>query len=380
MAGQQDDDQERDLPATEQKIRKAREEGNVPRSRELAGGVVLICGVGLLFMTGEALVAQSESLLRNGLILERAHAFDTKYMGLNWVSMMIDSLFILVPLFFVVFVAAVVANLGVGGMNWSTKPLEPKMSKLNPIKGLKNIFSVNGLAELGKAILKTVALGATGYYLIMADIGKFSDLSAMPLNSAMSELAGIVIFDALILAIVFLVIVSVDVPYQLWKYYKGLRMNFEEIKRESKESEGDPHLKGKIRALQREAARKRMMASVPNADVVVTNPTHYSVALQYDKFGTGAPKVLAKGVGLTALKIREVAAEHKIPTVEAPPLARALYANVELEQEIPSNLYTAVAKLLAYVYALAEGKAHQFEVPGATDIPAGMDPTPSSNG
>lgn len=374
---QQDDDQERDLPATEQKIRKAREEGNVPRSRELAGGVVLISGVGLLYVTGEALVAQSESLMRNGLILERAQAFDTKYMGLEWISMMMDSLLILVPLFLVVFVAAVVANVGVGGFNWSTKPLEPKMSKLNPIKGLKNIFSVNGLAELGKAILKTVALGATGYYLIMADIGKFSDLAAMPLQSAMAELAEIVIFDALILAIVFLVIVSVDVPYQMWKYYKGLRMNFEEIKRENKESEGDPHLKGKIRALQREAARKRMMASVPNADVVVTNPTHYSVALKYDKFGTGAPKVLAKGVGLTALKIREIASENKIPMVEAPPLARALYANVELEQEIPANLYTAVAKLLAYVYALAEGNAHKFEVPNGKDIPDGMDPGPS---
>lgn len=374
---QQDDDQERDLPATEQKIRKAREEGNVPRSRELAGGVVLIAGVGLLYMTGEALVAQSEALMRNGLILERAQAFDTKYMGLEWVAMMMDSLMILVPLFLVVFVAAVMANVGVGGLNWSTKPLEPKLSKLNPIKGLKNIFSVNGLAELAKAILKTVALGATGYYLVMADIGKFSDLAAMPLQSAMAELAEIVIFDALILAIVFLVIVSVDVPYQLWKYYKGLRMNFEEIKRENKESEGDPHLKGKIRALQREAARKRMMASVPNADVVVTNPTHYSVALKYDKFGLGAPKVLAKGVGLTALKIREIASENKVPMVEAPPLARALYANVELEQEIPANLYTAVAKLLAYVYALAEGNSHKFEVPNDKDIPAGMDPGPS---
>lgn len=371
---QQDDDQERDLPATEQKIRKAREEGNVPRSRELAGGVVLISGVGLLYVTGEALVAQSELLMKNGLILDRAQAFDTKYMGLEWVSMMMDSLLILVPLFCVVFVAAVVANLGVGGMNWSTKPLEPKMSKLNPIKGLKNIFSVNGLAELGKAILKTVALGVTGYYLLMADMAKFSNLAAMPLQSAMAELAEIIIFDALILAIVFLVIVSVDVPYQLWKYYKGLRMNFEEIKRESKETEGDPHLKGKIRALQREAACKRMMASVPNADVVVTNPTHYSVALKYDKTGSGAPKLLAKGVGLTALKIREIAAASEVPLVEAPPLARALYANVELEQEIPANLYTAVAKLLAYVYALADGNAHKFEVPSERDIPAGMDP------
>ncbi len=367
-------DQEKDLPASEQKIRKSREEGNLPRSKELAGGVVLLAGVALLYTMGSDLVAQSEKLLREGLTLDRAQAFDTKHMGLKWVFMLEESLFILVPLFLVVVVAAVLANVLVGGFNWSTKPLEPKFSKLNPIKGLKNIFSVNGLAELVKAILKTVVLGGVGYLLIMQDLGEFSQLSAMPLEVGMAETARITIKDALILALAFLLVVSIDVPYQLWKYYKDLRMNLEELKRESKESDGDPHLKGKIKAMQREAARKRMMASVPNADVIVTNPTHYSVAIKYDKQGNGAPRVVAKGIGPLALKIREVAAASKVPTIEAPPLARALYSNVELEQEIPAALYTAVAKLLAYVYALAEGKAHQAEMPNEADIPKGMDP------
>ncbi|HEX4917757.1 MAG TPA: flagellar biosynthesis protein FlhB [Limnobacter sp.] len=367
-------DQEKDLPASEQKIRKAREEGNVPRSRELGGGVVLLAGVSLLYVMGSDLVSQSEKLLRQGLILERDHAFDTKHMGLKWVSMLQESLFILVPLFLVVFVAAIVANVSVGGLNWSSKALEPKFSKLNPITGLKNIFSVNGLAELVKAILKSIVLGGVGYLLIMQDLGEFAQLSAMPLEQAMAETARITIKDALVLALAFMLIVALDVPYQLWRYYKGLRMNLEELKRESKENEGDPHLKSKIKSMQREAARRRMMASVPNADVIVTNPTHYSVALKYDKHGKGAPKVVAKGLGPLALKIREVGKVSGVPMIEAPPLARALYANVDLEQEIPGALYTAVAKLLAYVYALAEGRAHLLEVPGDADIPAGMDP------
>lgn len=371
-------DQEKDLPASEQKIRKSREEGNLPRSKELAGGVVLLAGVALLYTMGGELVGQSEKLMRQGLTLDRAQAFDTKYMGLKWVSMLQESLVILVPLFLAVVVAAIAANVVVGGFNWSTKPLEPKFSKLNPIKGLKNIFSVNGLAELVKAILKTVVLGGVGYLLLMQDLGEFTQLSAMPLEHGMAETARITIKDALILAISFLLIVSIDVPYQLWRYYKGLRMNMEELKRESKESDGDPHLKGKIKSMQREAARRRMMASVPNADVIVTNPTHYSVALKYDKDGKGAPRVVAKGIGPLALKIREVAGEHKVPMVEAPPLARALYSNVELEQEIPGALYTAVAKLLAYVYALAEGRSHLVEVPGDADIPKGMDPGPAA--
>jgi len=373
----QEDDLERELPASEQKIQKAREEGNVPRSRELGGGLVLLSAVGMLYVTGASFMEQSERLMRNGLMLGRNHAFDSKSMGLQWSSLLESSLWILLPLFVLVVLVGLGSNYAVGGFNWSTKALEPKFSKLDPIKGFANIFSTNGLVELTKAIVKTVLLSYVGYLLIKADLGHFTQLSALPLESAMKEAGSIIMFDTLILSVVYLGLVSVDVPYQLWKYYKGLRMNLEELKRESKESDGDPHLKGKIRSLQREAARKRMMASVPNADVVVTNPTHYSVALKYDKSGQGAPRVVAKGIGPLALKIREIAKENKIPTVEAPPLARALYTHVELEREIPNSLFTAVAKLLAYVYALAEGTAYQMELPDGSDIPAGMDPGPS---
>ena len=370
----EDSDQEKDLPASEQRIRKAREEGNVPRSRDFGGGVVLLVGVALLYAAGDTLVHRSEKLLREGLKIDRAAAFDPSQMAVRWMGLMEEALFILLPLFLAVFVTAIAANVVVGGLNWSTKPLEFKLSKLNPISGLKNIFSVNGLVELFKAVLKTLVLGIMGYVLIEQDLSEFAVLAAMPLEHAMAETARIAIADTLILALVFFLIVGMDVPYQLWKYYKGLRMSLEELKRESKESDGDPHLKGKIRQMQREAARKRMMSSVPNADVIVTNPTHYSVALKYDKLGHNAPQVVAKGIGPLALKIREIAKEHHVPLVEVPPLARALYAHVELEQEIPSALYTAVAKLLAYVYALAEGNAHLVPAPDSSDIPQGMDP------
>lgn len=373
-----EDDLERELPASEQKIQKAREEGNVPRSRELGGGIILLVAVLLFYTMGDYFLRESEKLFIKGLTLDRQQAFDSKLMGIAWVDMLTESLLMLLPLFAVLLAVAVVSNFAVGGFNWSTKPLEPKFSKLNPISGLKNIFSVNGLVELGKAILKTSVLGFVGYLLIKSDLAHFTQMAALPLQTALYESGKILLFDSLILACVYLALVSVDVPYQLWKYYKGLRMNLEELKRESKESDGDPHLKGRIRSLQREAARKRMMASVPQADVVVTNPTHYSVALVYEKNGNGAPKVVAKGIGPLALKIREIAEANKVPTVEAPPLARALYSHVELEQEIPASLFTAVAKLLAYVYALRDGQAWRMEVPGEADIPAGMDPGPSA--
>lgn len=370
----EDSDQEKELAASEQRIRKAREEGNVPRSRDFGGGVVLLVAVALLYSVGDGFVHRSEQLLRGGLRLDRAAAFDSSQMAVRFARLLEESLFILLPLFLTVFVAAILANLMVGGLNWSTKPLEPKFSKLNPISGLKNIFSVNGVVELFKALLKTFVLGFLGYILIKKDLAEFTVLAAMPLQHGMQETARIALKDTLILSSVFFVTVAMDVPYQLWRYYKGLRMNLEELKRESKESEGDPHLKGRIRQLQRESARKRMMSSVPNADVIVTNPTHYSVALKYDTSGDRAPQVIAKGIGPLAMKIREVGKANKVPMVEAPPLARALYANVELEQEIPASLYTAVAKLLAYVYALAEGKAHLVSVPDDADIPKGMDP------
>ena len=373
MADEQD--QEKNLPASERRIQQAREEGNIPRSREFASGAILLGSIGLLYATSDGLINHSTGLMREGLNISRAQAFDTKAMGMQWLSLLMDSLWIVGPLFAVIAALALMGHLVVGGFILTPQKLAPDFSKINPAKGLGNIFSMNGLAELIKAILKTAVLAYVGYVLIKNHLPEFGQMMALPLQTSIAKAGAITMYDALWLSSVFLLIVALDVPYQLWRYYHGMRMSMEELKREAKESEGDPHLKGRIRALQREAARKRMMSAIPTADVVVTNPTHFSVALAYSD-GAGAPRVVAKGRGELAMKIREIAKLNRVTLVEVPPLARALYTHVELEQEIPPTLYTAVAKLLAYVYALGRSQLADLHLPEAEDIPEGMDPGP----
>ncbi len=375
----EESDQEKELPASERRIQQAREEGNIPRSRELAGGVILLGSIGMLYATSDELIGHSSGLMRSGLTLSREQAFDSKWMGLQWADLLTQSMWILVPLFALVVVLGIGSNVAVGGFIFTGSKISPDFTKINPVKGLSNMFSSNGMAELLKAILKTAVLAYFGYLIIKGHLAEFGQMLALPLETSIARAGQITMKDALELSSIFLLLVSVDVPYQLWRYYHGMRMSLEELKREAKESDGDPHVKGRIRMLQREAARKRMMTAIPTADVVVTNPTHFSVALSY-KDGTGAPKVVAKGRGEIALKIREIAKQHKVPLIEMPPLARALYTHVELEQEIPGALYTAVAKVLAYVFALANSQAHLVNLPEADDIPAGMDPGPVADG
>ncbi|MFN7836150.1 MAG: flagellar biosynthesis protein FlhB [Burkholderiaceae bacterium] len=367
-------DQDRELPASERRIQQARDEGNIPRSRELSGGAILLGTVVLFNGMSESLVGNGLGLMRGGLTLTRDDAFDSKLMGLRLIALLSESLWWLLPIFALTILLALACNLVVGGFIVSGKMLTPDFSKLNPAKGLKNIFSLNGLAELVKALVKTLLLGYMGYWLIKRHLPEFAQMMGLPLTVAIERSIRITIDDALWLAAIFFVLVTFDVPYQLWRYYHGMRMTLEELKRESKESDGDPHLKARIRSLQREAARKRMMSAIPKADVVVTNPTHFSVALSYAEGGNGAPTVVAKGRGEIALKIREIATGHKVPIVEMPPLARALYTHVELEDEVPASLYLAVAKLLAHVYALRSGMEALTPIPDTSDIPAGLDP------
>lgn len=370
----EDQDQERELPASERRIQQAREEGNIPRSRELSGGAILLCTVGLLSATADSLTHRMADVMRVGLSFDRSYVFDSSWMSIQWIRLVTEALWIMVPLFGLSLLLAIGCNVAVGGFILSGKGLTPDFSKINPVRGLSNIFSLNGLVELIKAIAKTALLGYIGYLLIKGHIPEFSQMMALPIETSLKRTGEITISDAFYLSAVFFVLVSFDVPYQLWRYYHGMRMSLEELKREAKESEGDPHVKGRIRALQREAARKRMMSAIPTSDVVVTNPTHFSVALNYAADGSGAPIVVAKGRGELALKIRQIAAEHSVPTIEMPPLARALYKHVELEQEVPPALYTAVAKVLAYVYAISSGKPWNVELPKDEDIPEGMDP------
>src|SRR5690606_30563123 len=240
-----------------------------------------------------------------------------------------------------------------------------KLERMNPLKGLGRMFSAHGLVELVKSILKALVIGSLAAFAVWRERELVFAFTSMPLESAIPQFFHELLFAALLIVSGLALVAAVDVPFQLWQFRRRMRMTRDEVKRENKEQEGDPHVKARVRSIQREMARRRMMAEVPKADVVVTNPTHFSVALKYDTAQAGAPMVVAKGSGEIALRIRELAAEHKVPLLEAPPLARALHAHCELGEAIPAQLYTAVAEVMAYVYRLNQWFVRGGEKPAA---------------
>lgn len=373
--------EESDLEKTEQptsrRLEQAREEGQVPQSRELSTFLVLITGATGLWMMGGWISRRLTDSLRHGFSFERAAVFDTQRMLDTFSTVFTEVLLTMLPLFGVLMVAALAAPVSLGGFVFSTKVLAIKPERMNPLKGLARMFSVHGLAELVKSVLKALVIGTLGVFAVWREREHVFALMSRPLEHAIPEFFQILVLAALIIILGLAIIAMIDVPFQLWQYHRRLRMTREEVKREHKEQEGDPHVKARIRSLQREMARRRMMAEVPKADVVVTNPTHFSVALKYDSAKMGAPVVVAKGRGEIALKIREIAAEHEVPRLEAPPLARALYTHCELGDAIPAQLYTAVAEVMAYVYQLnawLERGGQKPSAPKALAVPEGMDP------
>ena len=373
--------EESDLEKTEQpssrRLEQAREEGQVPQSRELSTFLVLITGVAGLWGFGAWIGDRILGVLRRGFSFERAMAFDTRLMLKGFGDLSFEAIFTLLPLFGILMVAAIGAPILMGGMVFSPKSLGLKLERMNPISGLGRMFSVHGLAELVKSLLKVAVVGSVGVFAVWREHEHVFALMTQPLERSIPDFLHTVLFAALLIVLGLALLALMDVPFQLWQYHRKLRMTKEEVKRESKEQEGDPHVKGRIRMLQREMARRRMMSEVPKADVVVTNPTHFSVALKYDAGRMGAPVVVAKGRGEVALKIRELAREHKVPLLEAPPLARALYAHCELEQAVPAALYTAVAEVMAYVYQLGSWMAKGGLPPTAPvklAVPEDMDP------
>jgi flagellar biosynthetic protein FlhB len=287
-----------------------------------------------------------------------------------------EGLFALLPVLALTGAAALLAPMALGGWLLSTKSLEPKFSRLDPVAGLGRIFSVNGPIQLGMSLAKTLVVGGIGGLAIWQRRDQILGLAIEPAPRAFADGLHLVAVSCAMTVAGMFVVAALDVPYQLWQHHRKLRMTKEEVKREMRENEGDPHVKGRIRQQQRAMARRRMMAQVPKADVVVTNPTHFAVALQYADGQMGAPKVIAKGVNLVAARIREIAAEHNVPLLEAPPLARALYHNVELNREIPGPLYGAVAEVLAWVYQLKRFRAEGGAVPMAPtslDVPPELD-------
>jgi flagellar biosynthetic protein FlhB len=373
----EDSDLERTEPASPRRLEQAREEGDVPRSRELATCTVLLAaGLGLWF-TGEGLVRRLNSMLASSLTLEREQAFDFSLLLMRIVPGLADVLIGLAPLAAILMLVAAGSPLLIGGWLFSTKALMPNFARLNPMSGLGNMFSTRALVELLKAIGKTILVGAVAWVVVSSQTEEMLSLSAEPLHTGWAHLGRLLLAGFIAIVSGLVIIALIDAPYQMWHYANKLKMTREEVRQESKESDGDPMVKARIRQLQREMAKRRMMAEVPTADVIVTNPTHYAVALKYTEGKMRAPIVVAKGADEVAAKIREIAAEHKVAMLEAPPLARALYRHTDLGDEIPATLYTAVAEVLAYVFQLRAYGQHggvRPAAPGHIDVPADMDP------
>lgn len=375
----EESDLERTEPPSARRLEKARAEGQVPQSRELMAFLVMAAAVGGFWALGDWLTQHASGLVRHGLSFSRDTAFNTEAMATSFVALSWDALILAAPLFLLTIAAAVATPVALGGWLISPKALSPNFARMDPLKGIKRMFSWHSLGELVKAILKALLIGGVIYWVVRNQQDQLFALIAQPIDMALPAFGHMLIFAAVGLVAGLAVIAAIDVPFQLWRYYAGLRMTKEEVRQEMKELEGDPQLKARIRSQQREMARKRMMAEVPKADVVVTNPTHFAVALKYDRDRMGAPQVVAKGMNLVAEKIRELAAEHRVPVLEAPPLARALYRHTDVGDQIPAALYTAVAEVLAYVYQLGQymaagGGMAEPQPPLAVTVPEGMDP------
>ena len=377
-----DSDQEKTLPATQRRLDQAREEGQVARSRELGACAVIAAGAALVWGGGAFAMDFCMRLMQTGLSIDRASVFAPSALGERLLGMSLQSTFAALPMLLFLAVAAVFSGVVLSGWLFSAKAVSPDFTRLDPLKGLGRIFSIEGLSELGKAIAKAVLVGSIGGLYLWTHRAELMHLIALAPEQSLAATGGMVQGALAALAGALALIAMIDVPLVLWRYHKGLRMSLEEVKREMRESDGDPHLKAHIRSQQREAARRRMMAEVPKADVVVTNPTHFAVALAYQDGKFGAPRVVAKGRGEVALRIRALAAEHKVALLEAPPLARALYVSTDLGDEIPANLYNAVARVLAYVYQLRHYSSYGGlapQEPGELEVPEGMDPGPQSD-
>ena len=348
----EESDVEKTEPASTRRLEQAREEGQVPRSREIGAFLVLVVAATAFWFVGPWMMQRTTVIFRRGLIIEEPLFRDPQFMLVRFADLSLDALLSFAPLLLALVVAALVSPFFLGSWNFSLKALNPDFGRLDPIKGLSRLISWSGLVELVKAVAKALVVGGVAFWVLWSERTDIFALFGQSIEVAMSSAGHLLNFSFLMIVMAMLLIVAVDVPFQLWQYYDKLKMSKEEVKREGREMEGDPQIKGRIRQLQREAARKRMMGAVPTADVIVTNPTHFAVALAY-KSGMTAPKIVAKGAGEIALKIREIGAENGVPLLEAPPLARALYRHADIDQEIPSALYAAVAEVLAYVYQLA---------------------------
>jgi flagellar biosynthetic protein FlhB len=369
--------QDRKLPATQRRIEKARGEGQVARSRDLGHLGALGAGVGLLAVFAPDVTAWLNRLVADALRFDAAQLAHAGTMVERLSASSQHALALLLPLFALVVVVALAGGALAGGWNLTWEPLQPKFEKLNPLAGLKRVFAGPQLVDTLKACLLATVLGGAAALVLSRQWTLHAQLLAMPLPAALAEGGRLLLSGLLLLVGVLAVFALVDVPLQRQLLRRRLRMSIEEVKKEMKEVEGNAEVKGKMKLRMREMVGRRMLAAVPRADLVVMNPTHYAVALKYDEATMAAPRVVAKGADLLALRMRDLARDAKVPVLQAPPLARALYAHCEVDREIPARLFGAVAQVLAWVYqvrdAMAAGRALPGEAP-RPEVPADMDP------
>lgn len=375
----EESDLERTEPASARRLEQAREEGNVPQSRELMAFMVLAAGAATFWILGGWIAQRAADMLRHGLSFSRAAAFDSAVMREGALGLTLDGFLVAGPIFLAVIVAIAVTPLAMGGWILSPKAMQLDLARMDPLKGMGRMFSTQSIAELVKAILKALLIGLVLYWVVRHEQDRLFALISAPIEVGLASFSHVLFLSFVALIAGLALIAAIDVPFQLYQYHDRLKMTREELRREAKESEGDPQLKARIRSQQRELARGRMMSEVPKADVVVTNPTHFAVALKYDGGSMAAPLVVAKGMNLVADRIRQVAGENDVLLLEAPPLARALYRHAEVGDAIPAGLYSAVAEVMAWVYqvkAFAAGTDELAEpvVPRDIAVPPGLDP------
>lgn len=356
-----DNDDKTEQP-TGKKIADARNKGQVPRSKEAGTFFVLIGGVLSLWAFSTPLGTGLRQIIFNSFSLTRDQIYSQEEFRRIFVQNILSIAIPIVGIAFCVFVLAIIGNIMIGGYNFSQEALKPKFNKLNPVTGIGRIFSLNSIIELVKGIFKVVFIASFCYFALSGRIHEVMGLSYIDPHAGIKRAISLLFQFMVIVVCAMLPIIMIDVPYQKWHYLKQLRMSKQEVKDEYKDTEGNPQIKGKIKQLQFQMAARRMMQEVPAADVVVTNPTHFAVAVKYDPEGETAPLVVAKGVDEIAEKIKEIARESGVPVIPIPPLARSLYYTTDLNKEIPRGLFKAVASLLAWVMgmkAFKEGKTRQ---------------------
>ena len=371
-----DSSQDRNLPASQRKIDKARRDGQVARSRDLGHLAALGLGIALMAAGGGLVLDAGGRLLEAGLRFDVRQLVTPVAMVDHLAAQSLKMLVLLAPVFAVALLAAVASGVLSGGWNFTMKALEPSWEKVSPLAGIKRLFSLMQLTTTLKSCLLALVLGVVGAVYLGQHWMEHAALLGLPLPAALAEGGRLVMGGLVLLLVVLALFALVDVPLQRQLLLRRLRMTVEEMKKEYKEVEGNAEVKAKLKVKMREMASRRMLAAVPKADLVVMNPTHFAVALRYDEATMAAPRVVAKGADLLALRIRDIARDAHVPVLQAPPLARALYAHCELDAEVPARLFTAVAQVLAWVYQVRDAMAVHASTPPAPvpEVPDDLDP------